>query len=56
MELARAEGEIEGRNARIIEMGTPEDLSDGVPALGGTSAGRASTAPKSIFDLAGFAR
>lgn len=54
---AFAEGEITGRNATIEEKLTDNKLkSDGVPALGGSSASSSKSRPATIFDLAGFAR
>lgn len=54
---ARAEGEVAGRNSNIKEqLRDDKKKSDGVPALGGTSAGSGSAHPATIFDLAGFAR
>lgn len=55
--VARADGEIVGRNASIEERLMKKNLSDGLPAVSGSSGGRPSSSrPASIFDLAAQAR
>jgi len=56
--VARAEGEIAGRNARIEEMLRTQPKSDGIPALSNRGGAHTDsrTRPASIFDLAAQAR
>lgn len=56
IDLARREGEVTGRNARIEEALATPRRDDGVPALQGNHGGTAGRKPRSIFDLADEAR